>query len=296
MSRKIIIGTRASRLAVVQAEMVASCLQKLGCEVELKKMSTKGDEILDRSLMEIGGKGLFLKELEDALLRGSVDIAVHSMKDVPYELPDRLQIGAILPREDPGDAFISRSGKPLAELPEGSVIGTSSLRRLVQLKKNYPQFEYKTLRGNVQTRIGKMESGEFDGIVLACAGLKRLGLAERITQTLNIVAAVGQGAIGIECRGNDMSLMEILTTLNDPKTEREVHLEREFMRILKGSCQTPVGCHVVQSLKSPNAFELTCFVAETDGSHAKTGELSGDFSEGSLMIEQWIQSWRTHRY
>lgn len=284
MNRKLIIGTRASRLALVQAELVQLKLHGLGYATDIKKISTKGDEILDRSLMEIGGKGLFLKEIEEELLAGRIDLAVHSMKDVPFELPDKLVIAAVLAREDPGDAFLSLNKIPIGDLPDGAMIGTSSLRRLMQVQKKYPHLIFKTLRGSVESRIRKMEASEFDGIILAMAGLKRLGLESKVTEVLDIVPAVAQGAIGVECRGNDLSVMEILSELGDESTARQVNLEREFLKKTGGDCKTPVGCHVSHDESDPKRFIMDYFFARPDGRDFQTGELTGTWREGENLV------------
>lgn len=285
MSRKIIIGTRASRLALAQAQIVAARLVEQGCEIELKKISTRGDEILDRSLVELGGKGLFLKELEEELQAGRIDIAVHSLKDMPFDLPERLVIGAVLEREEAGDAFLSRDHKKIAELPAGAVIGTASLRRLVQVQKKFPHLVFKTLRGNVETRLSRMQQGEFDGIVLAVAGLIRLGLTQHITEKLDIIPAVGQGTIAVECRGTDLSVRELLAPLHDELTGRCVALEREFLKKVEGNCQTPLGCHVTGFPDDPQKFMMRYFLSEVDGSHFRQGELSASWEEGALLVK-----------
>lgn len=270
---KIRIGTRASKLALWQAHHVQSLLENLGHEVSLTKITTKGDQILDRSLSEIGGKGLFLKEIEDALLANQVDIAVHSLKDVPFSLPEGLQLSCILPREDSTDAFVCNTAKAIADLPEGARVGTSSLRRSVQLKKAYPGLVFEPLRGNVDTRLAKLDAGEFDAIVLASAGLIRLGLADRITERLNIVSAVGQGAIGIECRAEDEALQAILKELHHAETADCVEVERLFLKHVEGSCQTPLGCHV--TLSSESEFDMRAFYAKPDGSDYQIWQEAG---------------------
>lgn len=281
----MIIGTRASKLALIQAKIVASLLVEQGCEVGLKEISTRGDEIPDRSLVDLGGKGLFLKELEEELQAGRIDMAVHSMKDVPFALPERLVIGAVLKREDEGDAFLSCTGKKISELPEAAVIGTASLRRLVQVQKKFPQLVFKTLRGNVETRLAKMQRGEFDGIILAVAGLKRLGLAGQITERLDIISAVGQGAIAVECRGTDLSVRDLLTPLHDELTGRCVALEREFLKKVEGNCQTPIACHVTASPDDSKKFMMRYFLAKPDGSNFRVGELRGAWEEGESLVQ-----------
>lgn len=282
MKTIITIGTRPSKLALWQAEHVRAQLQKLHPQltIRLQKITTKGDQILDRSLMAIGGKGLFLKEIEDALLAGEIDLAVHSLKDVPFVLPDGLVLSAILEREDPSDAWINRENQPLQNMTAGAVIGTTSLRRKIQLQKRYPHLVFQDLRGNVDTRLAKLQNGLFDGIVLATAGLKRLGLAAHITHKLDIVSAVGQGAIGIECRDNDADVKLLVAPLNHEETSTCVAMERYFLKTVQGSCQTPLGAlctlapHPVCDHPLPGTgrgqgegiFTLRCFLAEPDGS------------------------------
>ena len=242
------IATRKSPLALWQAEHVAAGLRAAnpGLHVELVPMTTKGDQILDSPLSRIGGKGLFVKELEQGMLADVADIAVHSMKDVPAELPPGLHLAVILPREDPRDAFLSMRYAGVDALPEGARVGTASLRRQCQLKARRPDLEILTLRGNVGTRLGKLESGEYDAIILAAAGLKRLGLGDRITKTLSTqesLPAIGQGAIGIECRADDERINALLAPLNHAETSTRVSAERAFNARLGGSCQVPLAGH-----------------------------------------------------
>lgn len=248
MKSKLVIGTRGSKLALWQANWVKEKLEELYPElnVEIEKIKTTGDKILDAPLAKIGGKGLFVKEIEEALLEKRVDIAVHSMKDVPTEIPEGLHISAICRREDPRDAFISRVGDSFRDLPEGAIIGTSSLRRTVQLRAIRKDIEIKPLRGNVDTRIRKLKEGHFDGIVLALAGLKRMGLEDIITETFSeetLIPAIGQGAIGIETRRDDDFVNEIIKPLNDPLTALCVSAERAFLSVMGGGCQVPLACH-----------------------------------------------------
>lgn len=248
MKSKVVIGTRGSKLALWQANWVKEKLEELYPEIkiEIEKIKTTGDKILDAPLAKIGGKGLFVKEIEEALLDGRVDIAVHSMKDVPTEIPKGLHIAAICKREDPRDAFLSRDGIPLKDLPEGAVIGTSSLRRTVQLKALRKDIEIRPLRGNVDTRIRKLIEGQFDGIVLALAGLKRMGFEENIAEIFSeeiLIPAIGQGAIGIETRVDDEFVNDIVKPLNDPLTALCVSAERAFLSVMGGGCQVPLACH-----------------------------------------------------
>lgn len=269
-SQKLILGTRASALALWQANHVKHLIEsRFDTVVELKKISTKGDQIQDRSLMEIGGKALFLKEIEDELLAGTVDLAVHSMKDVPYQLPDGLQLSAILQREDATDAFLSVTHHRIEDLKPGATVGTSSVRRMVQLQKQFPDLSFQPLRGNVDTRLHKLQTGQFDAIVLASAGLVRLGLAQHIKQRLNIVAAVGQGAIGLEVCSARSDMIELCRYLHHEKTGFAVEWERYFSRHLQGSCQTPMGCHVREDA---NGVRIEYFYARPDGSGFQIGQ------------------------
>ena len=247
MSRKIIrIATRQSPLALWQAEYVADLLKQQfpDLDTELVKMVTRGDKILDAPLAKVGGKGLFVKELEQGMLEGNADIAVHSMKDVPVEFPEGLHLAAILQREDPTDAFVSNRYASLSELPENARIGTSSLRRQCQIKARFPNAEILSLRGNVNTRLAKLDAGDYDAIILASAGLKRLGMAERITECLPTAVslpAIGQGAIGIECRSDDAEINELLKALHDERTGLCVQAERAMNARLNGGCQVPIA-------------------------------------------------------
>lgn len=273
------LGTRGSKLALWQAQHVQELLLAKGVAVELVTIVTSGDQIQDKPLVDIGGKGLFLKEIEDALLAKTIDFAVHSLKDVPFVLPEGLQLVSVLKREDASDAFVSRTGKAIQHLPKGAKIGTSSLRRSVQLKAKFPDLKFVDLRGNVDTRLRKLISGEFEGLILASAGLIRLGLKHHITHTLSIVAAVGQGAIALECRSEDAETCKILEKLNHQETFECVEIEREFLRIVEGSCQTPLGCHV-KKLKEDD-YTMNLFIADNNGDHPQF------FSEqGSRAIMQ----------
>lgn len=247
LAEKIIrIATRQSPLALWQAEHVAERLEQAfpGLTTVLVKMVTRGDKILDAPLAKVGGKGLFVKELEQGMLEGTADIAVHSMKDVPVEFPDGLHLSAILTREDPSDAFVSNRYATLADLPANAVIGTSSLRRQCQIKELFPDATIVPLRGNVNTRLAKLDAGEYDAIILASAGLKRLGMAARISQSLPTevsLPAMGQGAIGIECRVDDTDINALLQVLHDPDTGICVTAERAMNARLNGGCQVPIG-------------------------------------------------------
>ena len=247
--RKIIIATRGSMLALWQAEWIKSELQQLDPELEIRlnKIKTTGDKILDVPLAQVGGKGLFVKEIEEAMLRGEADLAVHSMKDVPTDLPQGLHLSAITKREDPRDAFIAGKGiKSFRDLPRGAIIGTSSLRRICQLLHIRPDLRITQLRGNVDTRLRKLDEGQFDAVILAAAGVKRLGYSQRITEMIPpdiSVPAIGQGAVGIECRVDDPFINNLLSKLDHKDTSICVKAERSFLKKLEGGCQVPIGAY-----------------------------------------------------
>lgn len=246
MSDTIRIATRTSPLAMWQAEHVARRLREMypGLQIEMVGMVTRGDKILDSPLSKIGGKGLFVKELEMGMLEGRADIAVHSMKDVPMEFPDGLHLPVIMEREDPRDAFVSNRYCNLDELPEGAIVGTSSLRRQTQIRARYPHLQIRDLRGNVNTRLGKLDNGEYDAIILAAAGLIRLEFQSRITAYLSTeqsLPAIGQGAVGIECRRHDPRVENLLAPLLHPETAVRVRAERAMNQRLNGGCQIPVA-------------------------------------------------------
>jgi hydroxymethylbilane synthase len=254
MKNKVVIGTRGSKLALWQAEWVKSELQRMkpGLDVELNKIKTTGDKILDVPLAKVGGKGLFVKEIEEALLRGEADLAVHSMKDVPTEFPERLYLAVICEREDPRDAFISRKENGQFEigrfrdLPQGASVGTSSLRRSCQLLSTRPDVRIIQLRGNLDTRLRKLDEKEFDAIILAAAGVKRLGLAQRIAEIIPAeisLPAIGQGAIGIECRVGDEFINDLIAPLNHSETSICVRAERACLKRLEGGCQVPIAAY-----------------------------------------------------
>ncbi|MBI5233875.1 MAG: hydroxymethylbilane synthase [Deltaproteobacteria bacterium] len=265
--KKIPIGTRGSKLALWQAEWVKGELEKRykDIAVELLKIKTTGDNILDVPLSMVGGKGLFVKEIEEALLDARVCLAVHSMKDVPTRLPDDLHLKAITKREDPRDALISNSGKRLMELPEGARIGTSSLRRKAQLLKVRPDFRIADLRGNLDTRLRKVKEGVFDAIILASAGVKRLGWQERITEHIPpdvMLPAIGQGALGIETKIGDTYINDLVSFFDDPETSIAVRAERAFLGRLEGGCQVPIAAY---GRVSGQRLVLTGLVASIDG-------------------------------
>ena len=271
---KIRIATRKSALALWQAEHVASLLEALS-EVELVPLSTRGDEILDRSLQKIGGKGLFIKELEIAMQRGNADIAVHSMKDVPAEMPEGFCLAAMLERASPADALVSPDGKQLDELREGALIGSSSLRRQAQLKLLRPDLRIEPLRGNVNTRLAKLDGGDYDAIILAAAGLERLGLDHRISHLFRpdeMLPAAAQGVVGIECREDAADLRQVLARLNHAPSVRTTLAERAIARVLEASCQSPVATFA--SIDG-GRMTVTALVAMPDGSQVIRDSVDG---------------------
>lgn len=277
-TRTLTIATRESPLALWQAETVRDALMSAhpGLEVALLGMTSRGDQLLDVPLAKVGGKGLFVKELETALLDGSADIAVHSMKDVPMEFPEGLTLGVICEREDPTDAFVSNHFNFLAELPEGSVVGTSSLRRECQLRARRPDLQVKFLRGNVNTRLRKLDEGQYDAIILASAGLIRLGFGERIADRISVndsLPAGGQGAVGIELRAGDSEVLDLLQTVHHPLTAQRVSAERAMNHRLNGGCQVPIACfaeHLDDGL-----LRLRGLVGRPDGSEILRAEAQG---------------------
>ena len=277
LPKRLVIATRESRLALWQAEHVQGWLRQMypDCSVELLGMTTRGDQILDRPLSKIGGKGLFVKELETALLTGEADLAVHSMKDVPMQLGDEFALAAIGQRETPLDAFVSSRYENLDDMPPGAFVGTSSLRRESQLHARYPYLGVVPLRGNLDTRLRKLDEGQFDAIILAAAGLIRLGLAHRIRSTLtpeHSLPAAGQGALGIEIVSSRPDLADWLAPFNDAETAACVRAERAVSRALGGSCEVPLGAFA--TMQSGQVF-LRGFVARPDGSQIVRAELSG---------------------
>lgn len=283
--RRIVIATRESRLALWQAQHIRSRLAALypQIEVEILGLTTEGDRRLDVSLAKIGGKGLFIKELEEALAAGRADLAVHSVKDVPAQLPPGFALAAIAEREDPRDAFVSNRHSTLAALPAGARVGTSSLRRECQLRARYPHLAVEPLRGNVPTRLRKLDEGGYDAIILAAAGLKRLGLGERITALLDpeeSLPAPGQGAIGLECRAGRSDLVELLAPLNHRETALCVAAERALSRALAGSCNVPLGAF---AQVTGDRLRLRAFVGTPDGSRMVSGERGGPAVEAEAL-------------
>lgn len=278
--RTIRIGSRKSQLALVQTHWVQEQLQKAFPDrtFEVHTMSTQGDKILDVALAKIGDKGLFTKELEVGMLSGDIDFAVHSLKDLPTRLPEGLILGCVTEREDPADALVVHErhrDKQLDTLPEGAVVGTSSLRRLAQLRHHYPHLSFKDVRGNLNTRLSKLDAGEYDALILAVAGLRRLGMGDRIHQVIpsNIsLHAVGQGALGIECRADDHEIITLLKALEHVPTAQRCYAERAFLRELEGGCQVPIG---VNTVLEGDTLTLSGIVASLDGQTLVQGTVSG---------------------
>jgi hydroxymethylbilane synthase len=287
MSEILTIATRESPLALWQAEYVRYALERAhpGLVVELLGMTSRGDKLLDLPLAKVGGKGLFVKELETALLDGSADIAVHSMKDVPMAFPDGLALGVICEREDPRDAFVSNRFQALEEMPEGSVVGTSSLRRECQLRARRPDLQVRFLRGNVNTRLRKLDEGEYDAIILASAGLIRLGFADRIAQSIPVtdsLPAGGQGAVGIELRADDDVTRDLLQAVHHEATAQRVVAERAMNAQLQGGCQVPIACFA-EHRASGRRLWLRGLVGRPDGSVILRAEAEAPVSEAEQL-------------
>ncbi|WP_313088689.1 hydroxymethylbilane synthase [Pseudomonas sp.] len=285
MSREIRIATRKSALALWQAEYVKARLEAAhpGVTVTLVPMVSRGDKLLDAPLAKIGGKGLFVKELETALMEGEADIAVHSMKDVPMEFPEGLGLYCICEREDPRDAFVSNRYDSVDALPAGALVGTSSLRRQAQLLARRPDLKIQFLRGNVNTRLAKLDADEYDAIILAAAGLIRLGFGERIRASIGVeesLPAGGQGAVGIECRTADTELHQLLQCLNDPQTALRVSAERALNRHLNGGCQVPIACYAV--LEDEQIW-LRGLVGQPDGTVLLRAEGRAPLAEAEVL-------------
>ncbi len=284
---RLVIATRASRLALWQAEHVQARLQALypECDISLLKMTTRGDQILDRTLSKVGGKGLFVKELETALLDGRADLAVHSLKDVPVDLTTPFSLPVIMERDDPRDAFVSPRYRSLDDLPDGAVVGTSSLRREAQIRSRYPRLEVKPLRGNLDTRLGKLDRGEYDAIILAAAGLRRLGLKDRIRALLEpeiSLPSAGQGALGIEILESRSELAGWLQPLSCPATTACALAERAVSRVLGGSCQVPLAAYAVVK---DDTLQVDALVAEPDGSHIVRSQKIGPLNQAVSLGE-----------
>ncbi|RPF76288.1 MAG: hydroxymethylbilane synthase [Synechococcus sp. TMED155] len=293
------IASRRSQLAMVQTEWVRDELLKAhsGMEISIEAMATQGDKILDVALAKIGDKGLFTKELEAQMLVNRADIAVHSLKDLPTNLPDGLMLGCVTEREDPADALVMHAknkDKTLATLPEGSVVGTSSLRRLAQLRHHYPHLTFKDVRGNVITRLEKLDSGQFDCLILAAAGLGRLGLADRIHELIDpsiSLHAVGQGALGIECRQGDADVLASIKVLEHRPTSLRCLAERAFLRTLEGGCQVPIG--VNSRFDDDGKLVLTGMVASLDGLQLIRDEVSGSVEDPEAIGNQLAELLRS---
>ncbi|MGG2987760.1 hydroxymethylbilane synthase [Geobacillus stearothermophilus] len=293
--RNIVVGSRRSKLALTQTKWVINELKQLGAPFtfEVKEIVTKGDRVLDVTLSKVGGKGLFVKEIEHELLAGGIDMAVHSMKDMPAVLPEGLVIGAVPRREDARDVLVSKGNRMLSDLPPGSVIGTSSLRRSAQLLAYRPDLTIKWIRGNIDTRLAKLESEEYDAIVLAAAGLARMGWGDDVISDYLpfdvCVPAVGQGALAVECREDDDELRQWLSRLNDEQTERAVRAERAFLQQMEGGCQVPIAGY---SEVKEGTVRLTALVASPDGKEMYKEIVTGADPEAvgrqaaAVLIEQ----------
>lgn len=277
--RRIIVGSRRSKLAITQTKWVIEQLKSLepGTEFEIKEIVTKGDQIQNVKLSKVGGKGLFVKEIEQAMIDGEIDMAVHSMKDMPAELPEGLIIGSIPEREDPRDALISKNNETLEELPAGSIIGTSSLRRGAQILAVRPDLKVQWIRGNIDTRLKKLETENFDAIILAAAGLSRMGWSKDVVSEFlspeDCLPAIGQGALSIECRESDTELRELLNRFSDQETALTVTAERTFLHKMEGGCQVPIAGYATQI---EDGVSLTALVASPDGTKVYKEVISGN--------------------
>ncbi|MFB2773097.1 hydroxymethylbilane synthase [Pelatocladus sp. BLCC-F211] len=296
-SRTIRIGSRKSQLALIQTYWVQEQLQKSFPDItfEVHTMATHGDKILDVALAKIGDKGLFTKELELGMINHEIDFAVHSLKDLPTRLPEGLVLAAITERENPADALVvheKHKDKQIDTLPEGAVIGTSSLRRLAQLRHKFPHFTFKDVRGNLNTRMAKLDAGEYDALILAVAGLQRLGMGDRIHQVIPkeiSLHAVGQGALGIECRAEDTELISLLKAIEHPETRDRCLAERAFLRELEGGCQVPIG---VNTEINGNNLTLTGIVASVDGQKVVKDTISGETKDAEQLGTQLAKQMR----
>lgn len=292
---KVVVGSRTSNLALTQTKWVIERLKELQLpiEYEVKEIMTKGDRILDVMLSKVGGKGLFVKELELAMLNGEIDLAVHSMKDMPAELPDGLMIASIPARADHRDAFISNHYDSLDSMPSGAIVGTSSLRRSTQVLAKRPDLKIKWIRGNIETRLRKLNEGEYDAILLAVAGLQRMGWTDEIvTEYLSVedcLPAVGQGALAIQCRESDEKMRELLLKLNDAETSRTVSAERAFLHRLEGGCQVPIAAY--SEVVDEDTVRLTGLVGEPDGSVIISDTVKGQEPErlGKMLADDLMK-------
>jgi hydroxymethylbilane synthase len=281
------LGTRKSKLALWQANFVKEKLEALGCKVELVPITTTGDKILDAPLAKIGGKGLFVKEIENALLAGEIDLAVHSLKDVPITIPEGLTLSAITEREEPYDVLISRNGNKLEELPSGAVVGTSSLRRQVQIRRRRRDLKVEILRGNVDTRLRKLKEGLYDAIVLAYAGVKRMGLSGEISQVLkDFIPAVGQGSLAIETRAEDERVINFVKVLNHEESWLRAVCERAFLRELQGGCQVPIGAY---AWIEGDRIKIKGFISDLEGERFLEGYEEGGLQEAEEVGKRLAQ-------
>ncbi|MBI5974199.1 hydroxymethylbilane synthase [Staphylococcus canis] len=293
--RKLVVGSRRSKLALTQTKQFIEKLKEIDStlEIEIKEIVTKGDQIVDRQLSKVGGKGLFVKEIQNELFNHSIDMAIHSLKDVPSVLPEGLTLGCIPDRENPFDAFISKNHIPLDELPEGSIVGTSSLRRGAQILAKFPHLEIKWIRGNIDTRLNKLYNEDYDAILLAAAGLKRMGWSEDIVTTYLdkdlLVPAIGQGALGIECRADDTELLALLKKVHNNDVSECVSAERTFLKEMDGSCQVPIGGYAHK--RENGEIEFTGLVMSPDGHQRfEHTEIGHDGIELGRTVSQVLKS------
>lgn len=267
--RKLVVGSRRSKLALTQSQQFIDKLKEVDptLEIEIKEIVTKGDKIVDKQLSKVGGKGLFVKEIQHELFNKNIDMAIHSLKDVPSIIPNGLTLGCIPDREVPFDAYISKNHTPLSELTEGSIVGTSSLRRGAQILSKYPHLQIKWIRGNIDTRLKKLETEDYDAIILAAAGLRRMGWSDNIVTTYLdkdiLLPAIGQGALGIECRSDDEELLELLSKVHNENVAQCVTAERTFLSEMDGSCQVPIGGYA--TMNSDKQIEFTGLIMTPDG-------------------------------
>ncbi|WP_210128104.1 hydroxymethylbilane synthase [Staphylococcus sp. GDX8P114P-2] len=277
--RKLIVGSRRSKLAMTQSQQFIDKLKAIDptLDIEIKEIVTKGDKIVDKQLSKVGGKGLFVKEIQNELFNKDIDMAIHSLKDVPSVIPEGLTLGCIPDREIPFDAYIAKNHVKLQDLPAGSIVGTSSLRRSAQILAHYPELTIKWIRGNIDTRLNKLYNEDFDAILLAAAGLKRMGWSDDIVTTYldkdTLIPAIGQGALGIECRADDTELLELLQQVHNQEVADCVTAERTFLKAMDGSCQVPIGGYA--SINEQNEIEFTGLIMSPDGKERYEHTVSG---------------------
>ncbi|MCD8833582.1 hydroxymethylbilane synthase [Staphylococcus arlettae] len=277
--RKLIVGSRRSKLAMTQSQQFIDKLKAIDptLDIEIKEIVTKGDKIVDKQLSKVGGKGLFVKEIQNELFNKDIDMAIHSLKDVPSAIPEGLTLGCIPDREIPFDAYIAKNHVKLQDLPAGSIVGTSSLRRGAQILAHYPELTIKWIRGNIDTRLNKLYNEDFDAILLAAAGLKRMGWSDDIVTTYldkdTLIPAIGQGALGIECRADDTELLELLQQVHNQEVADCVTAERTFLKAMDGSCQVPIGGYA--SINEQNEIEFTGLIMSPDGKERYEHTVSG---------------------